>query len=152
MLRAARSLASEFRDRWCVRVEARRHRRNGNRTGCTKRSLEVLFHSGCRVTSGCGSLSAGSGWISASTSLLQAKSATVTILALIDVIVALLSPHSQILNGDVCARRLFCADDFDRPAVQTVFDCTLPVSECHVAQLHAIASNSAHRSPLLVDV
>lgn len=135
-----------------TRIERSRNSRNRNRRGSTESLLQIRSHSRSRVASR-GRLDSNSGGIrGVFLAILEAFTGAIGALAGVDLVGARLGPHSEILDGHVLAGRFGGALDLDRAALGAVSFGSLPVLDCDVGQLDAVAGDFAHAAPGAVDV
>lgn len=84
--------------------------------------------------------------------ILQTRAGAICTLTVVPLVRAGLSPHSEILDGDVCAGRAIRTLHFDGAALGAVCFGSFPVSDCDVGELDTVAGYLAHAAPGAVDV
>lgn len=82
----------------------------------------------------------------------QARTGAICTLTVVPLVRARLSPHGEILDGDVCAGCAIRTLHFDGAALGAVCFGSFPVSDCDIVELDTIAGYLFHAAPGAVDV
>lgn len=82
----------------------------------------------------------------------QARTGAICTLTVVPLGRAGLSPHGEILDGDVCAGCAIRTLHFDGTTLGAICFSSFPVSDCNVVELDTIAGYLAHAAPGAVDV
>lgn len=82
----------------------------------------------------------------------QARSTTISVLALVEHFVAGLGPNVEVSSAHTVARCSGRTQELDGSTSCTIGTSALPVIECHVVEKHSISRIGGNGAPVAVDV